>query len=61
MIIHEEDKILAEKRIYEIVFIIDTKTPEDEATRNAVPIPRRESVMQAVHRFEEIATKPESP
>ena len=35
--------------------------PEDDATRNAIPIPRRESVMQAIHRFEEIATKPESP
>jgi len=35
--------------------------PEDETTRKALPIPRRETVMQAVERFEEISTKPESP
>ncbi len=35
--------------------------PEDEASRKALPIPRRETVIQAVQHFEEIATKPESP
>ena len=35
--------------------------PEDDASRNALPIPRRETVIQAVQKFEEIATKPESP
>jgi len=35
--------------------------PEDEATRKTLPIPRRETVMQAVQRFEEISNKPESP
>jgi small subunit ribosomal protein S6 len=31
--IQKEDEILAEKRIYEVVFIIDTDTGEDETTR----------------------------
>ena len=31
--IQKEDEILAEKRIYEVVFIIDTGTGEDETTR----------------------------
>ncbi len=35
--------------------------PEDETTRQALPIPRRETVIQAIQRFEEISTKPESP
>ncbi len=35
--------------------------PEDDTTRNTLPIPRRETVMQAVQRFEEISSKPESP
>ena len=35
--------------------------PEDDASRNALPIPRRETVIQAVQKFEEIATKPDSP
>jgi DEAD/DEAH box helicase domain-containing protein len=35
--------------------------PEDESTRNRLPIPRRETVIQAIERFEEISTKPESP
>ncbi len=35
--------------------------PEDDSNRNTLPIPRRETVIQAVQKFEEIATKPESP
>jgi DEAD/DEAH box helicase domain-containing protein len=35
--------------------------PEDESTRNALPIPRRETVIEAVAKFEEISTKPDSP
>jgi small subunit ribosomal protein S6 len=31
--IQKEDEVLAEKRIYEVVFIVDPDTPEDEATR----------------------------
>ncbi|MDT7540760.1 MAG: small subunit ribosomal protein [Acidobacteriota bacterium] len=30
--IQKEDEVLAEKRVYEVVFIIDTDTPEGEAT-----------------------------
>jgi DEAD/DEAH box helicase domain-containing protein len=35
--------------------------PEDAVMRETLPIPRRETVLQAVHKFEEIATRPESP
>jgi len=35
--------------------------PEDDSTRNALPIPRRQTVIQAVQQFEEIATRPDSP
>jgi DEAD/DEAH box helicase domain-containing protein len=35
--------------------------PEDDTMRNRLPIPRRETVVQAIERFEEISTKPESP
>jgi len=35
--------------------------PEDDTTRNTLPIPRRETVLQAVQQFEAISTKPESP
>jgi small subunit ribosomal protein S6 len=31
--IQKEDEILAEQRVYEVVFIIDTETGEDETTR----------------------------
>jgi small subunit ribosomal protein S6 len=30
--IQKEDEVLAEKRVYEVVFIVDTDTPEDETT-----------------------------
>lgn len=35
--------------------------PEDDTSRTALPIPRRETVLQAIEHFEEISTKPESP
>lgn len=35
--------------------------PEDDTMRNRLPIPRRETVIQAIERFEEISTRPESP
>lgn len=35
--------------------------PEDEAVKNALPIPRRESVPDAVRRFEQISGMPDSP
>jgi small subunit ribosomal protein S6 len=31
--IQKEDEVLAEKRVYEVVFIVDPDTPEDESTR----------------------------
>jgi small subunit ribosomal protein S6 len=33
LISREEEKILAANRIYEVIFIINTATPEDEASR----------------------------